>query len=299
MRLVRKLAALAASAVIVTAAFAAEAASQLTSEQFRSSALGRDWIYNVYLPDGYETGQLRYPVLYLLHGNGADQNEWVAKGMVHRTADALIAAGEIPPCIIVMPSAGVTWYVDRQERMETAIIQDLIPEVERRYRAIHDRFGRVIGGESMGGYGSLRFILKYPELFAAAALLSPAAYVPEPPPTSSARRVPPFQTNGQFDPEVWRSLNYPALLDAFMAKNIVVPIYVDSGDDDEFQIEYHAAAVHKIWRDKNWPTEFRVVDGVHNFDVWRNTVREALRFVFETVRRPELVGAGEAAAARP
>jgi enterochelin esterase-like enzyme len=294
----RKLAALAASVVLTTVAFAAQA-SQLVSGHFRSPALGRDWVYNVYLPDGYETGQLRYPVLYLLHGNGADQNEWVSKGMVHRTADALIAAGEIPPCIIIMPSAGVTWYVDRQERMETAFIEDLIPEVERRYRALHDRFARVIGGESMGGYGSLRFILKYPERFAAAALLSPAAYVPEPPPTSSARRVPPFQTNGQFDPEVWTSLNYPALLDAFMAKNIVVPIYVDSGDDDEFQIESHAAAIHKIWRDKNWPAEFRVVDGVHNFEVWRNTVREALRFVFETVRRPERIGADEATAARP
>jgi enterochelin esterase-like enzyme len=224
-----------------------------------------------------------------LHGNGADQNEWVAKGLIQPTADLLITTGEIPPCLIVMPSAGVSWYVDRQEKMETAIMQDLIPEVGRRYRVIEDRSGRVIGGESMGGYGALRFIMKYPEQFAAAALLSPAAYVPEPPANSSARRVPPFQTDGQFDPEVWKSLNYPSLLNDFLAKNIVVPIYVDSGDDDEFQIEYHAAMVHKIWRDKNWPAEFRVVDGVHNFDVWRNTVRDALRFVFESVRRPELI----------
>ena len=296
MHLARTLAALAASAVIATAAFAAEAASQLTSEQFRSPALGRDWVYNVYLPDGYETGRLRYPVLYLLHGNAQDQNEWL-RAQAHRAADELITAGEIPSCIIVMPSAGVTWYVDRQERMETAIVQDLIPQVEGRHRIIRDRAARAIGGLSMGGYGSLRFVLKYPELFAAAALMSPAAYVPEPPPTSSARRVPPFQTNGQFDPEVWKSLNYPALLDAFMARNIVVPIWVDSGDDDEFQIEYHAAAVHRIWREKGWPAEFRVVDGSHNFDVWRNTVREALRFVFETVRRPELAGAGELNAA--
>jgi enterochelin esterase-like enzyme len=290
MRSTRKLVALAAFVLVATTAFAAEA-SQLVSERFRSPTLGRDWVYNVYLPDGYETGRLRYPVLYLLHGNAADQNEWVSKGMIHRTADALIAAGEIPPCLIVMPSAGVTWYVDRQERMETAVVEDLIPEVERRYRAIHDRFGRVIGGESMGGYGSLRFILKYPELFAAAALFSPAAYVPEPPPNSAARRVPPFQTDGHFDPEVWTSLNYPALLDDFVAKDILVPIYVDSGDHDDYQIEYHAAMLYKIWRDHNWPAEFRVVEGVHNFGVWRNTAREGIRFVFETARRPEPVGA--------
>jgi enterochelin esterase-like enzyme len=294
----RKLAAFAAAILVAAIGFAAEA-GQLVSAQFRSPALGRDWVYNVYLPDGYETGRLRYPVLYLLHGNAADQNEWVSKGMVHRTVDALIAAGEIPPCLVVMPSAGVTWYVDRQENVETAFIQDLIPEVERRYRAIHDRFGRVIGGESMGGYGSLRFALKYPELFAAAALFSPAIYVPEPPPSSSARRVPPFQTNGQFDPEVWKSLNYPALLDAVMAKNILMPIYVDSGDHDDFQIEYQAAVLYKTWRNHNWPAEFRVVEGVHNFGVWRNTAREGIRFAFETARRPELIGADETAAAHP
>src|SRR3954454_1114390 len=107
----RKLAALAAAVLIAAIGFAAEA-GQLVSTQFRSPALGRDWVYNVYLPDGYETGRLRYPVLYLLHGNGADQNEWVAKGMVHRTVDALIADGEIPPCLVVMPSAGVTWYAE-------------------------------------------------------------------------------------------------------------------------------------------------------------------------------------------
>jgi enterochelin esterase-like enzyme len=298
MRSTRKLVALAAFVLVAMTAFATEA-SQLVSEHFRSPALGRDWVYNVYLPDGYETGRLRYPVLYLLHGNAADQNEWASKGMVHRTADALIAAGEIPPCLIVMPSAGVTWYVDRQERMETAFIEDLIPEVERRYRAIHDRFGRVIGGESMGGYGSLRFILKYPELFAAAALFSPAAYVPEPPPTSSARRVPPFQTDGRFDPDVWASLNYPALLDGFVAKGIVVPIYVDSGDHDDYQIEYQAALLHKIWRDHKWPSEFRVVEGMHDFGVWRNTAREGVRFIFETARRPELVGADGDTGAHP
>jgi S-formylglutathione hydrolase FrmB len=298
MCLLRKLAGLATSLAITTAAFAASATSLVATDQFRSPTLSRDWVYGVYLPDGYETGQLRYPVLYMLHGNAQDQNEPLMRAQLRRAADELIAAGEIPPCIIIMPTAGVTWYVDRQEKMETAIIQDLIPEVERRYRVIPARAGRVIGGISMGGYGALRFTLKYPELFAATALFMPAIYDPEPPTTSSARRTPAFHTNGQYDPEVWRSLNYPPLMDAFLAKNIVVPLWVDAGDDDDFQIEYHAAVLHKIWRDKNWPAEFRVVDGVHNNDVQRKTIPDALRFVFGTVRPPEFIGSGEAAAIR-
>jgi enterochelin esterase-like enzyme len=286
--LARALLAFAASAAIAGSAFVADA-SEVISEHFQSEALGRDWAYNIYLPDGYEDGDMRFPVLYLLHGNGANQNEWVSKGLIQPTADRLIAAGEIPPALIVMPSAGTTWYVDRQDKMETAIIKDLIPEVQERYRVIDDRMGRVIGGESMGGYGALRFIMKYPEMFAAAALMSPAIYVPEPPATSSGRRVPPFQTDGKYDPEVWKSLNYPALMDAFVARNIVVPIYVDSGDHDDFQIDYQAPLIYKVWRDHNWPAEMRIVAGTHSFDVWRNTVPEALRFIFQDVTRPQLV----------
>ncbi|WP_207477023.1 alpha/beta hydrolase [Arenibaculum pallidiluteum] len=294
MRLVSTLAAIAASVLIATTT-PVSAESILVSERFNSATLGRDWAYNLYLPDGYETGQLRYPVLYLLHGNAGNENDWAVRGGIQRTADDLISRGEIPPCIIVMPAAGVTWYVDREEKMETALIQDLIPQAEARYRIIGERSARAIAGLSMGGYGALRFALKYPEMFAAAGLMSPAIYVPEPPPTSSARRVPPFQTNGQFDPELWKSLNYPSLLDGFFARNIVMPLYLDSGDDDEFQIEYHAAVLHKLWRDRGWPAEFRVADGVHDYNVWSNTVAEALRFVFGPVRRPELIRSAEAA----
>jgi S-formylglutathione hydrolase FrmB len=89
----------------------------------------------------------------------------------------------------VMPDAGTSWFVDAREKMESAVIDDLIPEVERTLRVLKSRDGRLIGGLSMGGYGALRFALKYPESFAAAALLSPAIYDPLPPPNSSARTV--------------------------------------------------------------------------------------------------------------
>ncbi len=135
-RRAREAAARAARVLVLAAAALAAApvaeAGRLVSESFASPALGRAWDYNVYLPDGHETGTLRYPALYLLHGGGADRHEWVAKGDILRTADALIAAGAIPPCLVVMPSAGASWYVDRQEAMETALVRDLLPAGGRR-----------------------------------------------------------------------------------------------------------------------------------------------------------------------
>jgi S-formylglutathione hydrolase FrmB len=275
---------------LIALVFAAPSeASVIVSQHFASAALGRDWTYNVYLPDGYDFSRQRYPVFYLLHGNGADENEWVVQGGIQQAADEMMRKGEIPPAVIVMPSASTTWYVDRKEKMETAIIQDLIPEIEKKYRVMNDRSGRVIGGESMGGYGSLRFVLKYPEMFAAAALMSPAIYTPEPPPTSSARRVGVFGAPDQFDAEVWKSLNYPTLLDDFFSKKITLPLYIDSGDHDDFNIEGQAPKLYEIWREHKQPAELRITGGTHSFGVWRNTIHEAMRFIFETVRRPELI----------
>ena len=291
------LAAVLLATIALMAASLSAQAGRLVADRFASPALGRDWDYLAYLPDGHETGRLRYPVLYLLHGYGQDRYEWVTKGQVQRLADAMIRDGEIPPCVIVMPSAGTSWYLDGPEKMETAVMGDLLPEMERRYRLIGERLGRAIGGVSMGGYGALRLALRYPERFAAAALLSPAIYAPEPPASSAARRSLPFQRDGRFDADLWRSLNYPALLDAFADRGLVVPLHLASGDQDEFQSEYQAAALYKVWRDRGWPAQLRIGPGEHNFGAWRPLLPEALRFVLETVLRPQPVEpAGPAAA---
>ena len=289
MRLTRALSGLATALAVMVASVAAYAGT-VVSQKFASPTLGRDWVYNVYLPDGYDTGKLRYPVMYLLHGNGGDENEWVAKGEAQKTVDRLIADGLMPPAVIVLPSATTTWYVDRKEPMETAFLKDLMPEVERKFRVINERMGRVIGGVSMGGYGALRFALKNPEMFAAAALVAPAIYVPEPPETSSARRVGVFGAE-RYDPEVWKALNYTTLLDTFLAKKISLPVHFSSGDHDDFQIEYHATNLHKVWRDNKLPAELRIIDGAHNWDAFKLLFPDAVRYVFQTVRRPEMVSA--------
>ena len=274
------------------AALAAAAhAGTIEGAQFKSSVLGRNWAFNVYLPTGYDpNGPLRYPVLYLLHGGGGDRNDWVMQGRIKKTADALIEAGQIPPAIIVMPDAGTTWYVDLRERVESAFFLELIPVIEKSYRALGTRDARVIAGLSMGGYGALRFVLQYPDKFQAAALLSPAIYTPEPPENSGARTARVFAlpgSDGSYSPEMWKAYNYPSLWDAFLRKGIQVPIYINSGDDDEFYIEAEAARLYSLLRRNRQPAELRIVNGKHEWAVWESTAADALKYVFQNVRRPQ------------
>jgi S-formylglutathione hydrolase FrmB len=172
--------------------------------------------------------------------------------------------------------------------METAVIQDLVGDVQRTFRVIDDRKGRVIAGLSMGGYGALRFVLKYPEMFAAAGLLSPAIYDPDVPQGSGARRAGVFG-DPEFDAQVWKQLNYPTLWDGFLAKKIAVPMYINSGDDDDFFIEAEATRLYSLLRKNGQPAELRIVDGAHRWPVWESTIGDAMRYVFRYTARPTLV----------
>ena len=279
MRLARAIVLLAAL-VACTEAFA----GTVVTRQFESRTLGRAWSYTVYLPTGYEGSSGRYPVLFLLHGNGQNHSSWATSGRIQATADALIAGGEIPPAIIVMPDAGTTWYVDRREPMETAIVRELIPHVDGRFRTIAARTGRLVAGLSMGGYGAMRLAMKYPELFAAAALLSPAIY-DEPPANSAARRVGVFGSP-DYDPAVWNALSHRALWSAYQARQLPVPMYIVSGDDDEFLIELSATQFYELLRAHKHPAELRIVDGAHTWAVWSTTIGSAMKYMFRYVTAP-------------
>ena len=211
---------LAAAAALATVLAAPAQAGQVFADQAPSAALGRDVKFTVYVPDGYQAGgSVTYPVVYLLHGAGGDENEWRTKGGAVETLDGLIKRGLIRPSVVVMPTTGpASWWADgAAEKAGTAIMKDLLPYVESRYRVQKERSGRAIGGLSMGGYGALNLSLRNPAQFCAAAVISPAIYDPLPPETSASRRTPQFVRNGQFDAETWKSLNYAAVLDTYKA----------------------------------------------------------------------------------
>ncbi len=139
----------------------------VTHQTFRSKAMQTDVGFNIYLPPDYATTEgKRYPVIYWLHGAGGHESQGLAQAAL---LDRAIATGLMPPTIMVIPNGGRrSEYRDWPEQhvmAETMLIQELIPLVDSRYRTQATPLGRAIEGMSMGGNGSLKLALKYPELF--------------------------------------------------------------------------------------------------------------------------------------
>lgn len=283
------------------------AEGSLAEVSVASQILDRDLRYAVYLPAGYESSALRYPVLYLLHGRGDNLASWAR---IKPDLDELIASGELPPTIAILPDAPssqrANYFVDSEytgadmpgARVETAFMQELVPHVDATYRTITDRAGRAIGGYSMGGYGALRYTLAYPEMFSAALVLSPAVYVPLPPADSSTREFGAFgRGETLFVDEIYQARNYPALLETFMEQGLAVRLFIAVGDD-EYKNPKPEDAVHdidfeahvlfnRVVRVPNIAAELRVLDGGHGWDVWRPAFREGAVYVYRYLRPAE------------
>ncbi len=273
-----------ASALLLGATLAAPVAApagELFSDVVKSQVLGRDIRLNIYLPDGYKGGNAHYPVIYLLHGASGDENDWTHKGSVLETLDGLMRRGLIRPSIAVMPSIGPqSWFADGAAfRMETALMTELIPAVEQRYRAGTDRSERSITGLSMGGYGALNLSLRHPERFCAAGVISPAIYDPLPPETSAARRAAQFQRNGRFDADLWQALNYPSHLAAYEKAPRKVPMWIVSGDHDALGIAVMSANLYwRLLKIQPKLAELRIIDGDHEWMVFRDALPDTLQY---------------------
>lgn len=276
-----------------------DASSAVTQEDFFSTILNRTYQYQLYLPAGYETGSQAYPVIYLLHGRGDAMEAWLN---VRDTLDDLIAAGDAPPLIAVMPdmpsNERAGYYIDSQytgtlyrgEAVETAFMDDLIPHIESTYRTLTTREGRLLGGYSMGGYGALRYAMAYPKRFAGAIVLSPAVYTPLPPADSSTREFGAFgKGDSLFDDDIYQNLNYPALVEPLEKSGLGLHLFIAVGDDEwknpnpedrlhDLDIEAHLV-YNLIARISNVSSEFRVYDGGHDWDVWRPGFVEGIKYL--------------------
>ncbi len=263
-------------------------AGQLVKQVFDSQVLQRKYHYTVYLPDVYASGSERYAVLYLLHGAGGDENEWLDNGAVRETLDGLIAQEKIQPMIVVMPGHPQGWWVNgASDLSETALMQELMPHAESEFRMKTAPGNRLVAGVSAGAYGALNLALKYPRRFAAAAMLSPAIYNPLPPMHSSARRQPPFQTAGKFDPLRWQALNYVVHIDAYKLSRIIVPLFILSGDHDNLGIALQAAILYESLRlHQPEAIALRIVNGDHDWILWRDTLPQALLFLNAHIKPP-------------
>ena len=140
----------------------------LTHQTLDSSAIGQTVGFNIYLPPQYENEpDRRFRVVYFLHGAGG--NESSDAGFSH-IAHRKIVNGEIEPMIWVFPNGGMSGYRDRGDaKVETMIIEELIPHIDENYRTLAKAESRGVAGFSMGGGGAMRYVLKYPDLFGTGA----------------------------------------------------------------------------------------------------------------------------------
>ena len=152
---------------------------------------GRERRMTIYTPAGYEDGKHRYPVLYLLHGMGGDEDAWSATGRVAEIMDNLIAAGKAEPMIVVMTN-GCTQHVaapgyshegmwrpymsgSMDGSFET-MFPSIVEWVDDHYRTKTKRAYRAIAGLSMGGFHSMQISKEYPTMFDYVGLFSAAIF---------------------------------------------------------------------------------------------------------------------------
>lgn len=277
------------AAMLVVAGAAPVLAGTISRGTVASPVLGRDFPYVVYLPDDYEgSPAASYPVLYLLHGASADETAWVDRVNIQERADRLIREGRMPPTIIVMPGCVGCWWVDgAKDRAETAFWKDFVPAVEARYRTLGNAYGRVLAGFSAGGYGAVRFGLKYPDKVAGVAALSPAIYSVTPPAKSSARRDPPFlRPDGQFNQALWSAENYPRLAQRYFEQPLRVPFYLASGNADEFGIAFETMQFYRLLSEgQPQQVQVNIVEGRHDWTCWSSNIDAAMIFLLRQVPR--------------
>nr|WP_217344084.1 alpha/beta hydrolase-fold protein [Noviherbaspirillum sp. L7-7A]MBV0878191.1 esterase family protein [Noviherbaspirillum sp. L7-7A] len=257
-------------------------AGRAVLDSYPSTILNRRVSFSVYLPDRYDAATHQFPALYLLHGLDGDQNEWLENGALE-TVNALMAKRELRPMLSIMPSFGEqSWWVDgEQDKAESALIRELIPYVEGKYKVLQDRRGRALAGWSMGAYGALNLALRHPDFFCAAAVISPEIYQPLPAATSGIRRMPQFMRHGVFDPAVWQSLNYPAHLQAYRDNPRRVPIWIATGDDDQLLglVPMATRLYGELAAIQPEKVELRVIDGELDWATVRRALPDALRYL--------------------
>lgn len=237
---------------------------------YQSESLSKERQAVVYLPPGYDESAEGYPVLYLLHGAGGDENSWIESGRANVILDNLIADGALEPLVVVMPH-GYTSRRDRSERRgpdgyktdmeEFAVdfINDLIPLVESRYRIVADREHRALAGLSMGGGQSFAIGLTHPELFSGVAGFSSAMQIANSPD--------------------WGGIDMDAMLAANVdAINELDRLWVGCGTEDRlfdankaFSEQLTEAGVEHV---------FRVTLGGHTMDVWQRYLHEVAPQLF-------------------
>jgi putative tributyrin esterase len=264
---------------VVAQAHTAKASSPRVQEKiFHSKELDRDMHYMVVLPVDYAYSQRRYPVVYLLHGWAGDYTNWVK-------LTRLIKYSRRYPIIIVTPDAQNSWYVNSAtvpgDRFENYIVNDLIREIDSRWRTIASPDHRSIAGLSMGGYGSVLFALKHPGMFAVVGSVSGAFDGPAgvehtmPDLRESTDRA--FGANGS----ATRGENNVNSLLAKAERSSIPYFFLECGSQDPL-LPSNRKFVEEL-SSKKASYEYHEYPGAHTWEFWDNSLPMMLKVIAERI----------------
>lgn len=260
------------------------------AKTLKSEILKGDRKYAIYLPEGYDTSERSYPVLYLLHpagprGTVPNQQAWIYYGGLKRYLDEAIAAGEIAPMIVVTPDANNTtrtsYYndADGQFRFEDFFFEEFIPYIEKNYRVRAEKGSRAIAGASAGGAGAICFAFRHPEMFAACCGLSAAVREYG---DNIRNRFPQVK---ETELKKWYERYDVSNLAKSLPEKDKNPIrlYIDCGDDDA--LSTNNASFHALLKEIGYAHEFRIDNGAHDWTYWRKITPRFMRYVSDTFIR--------------
>lgn len=234
---------------------------KLETVEYDSKTVGIRRKATVYTPPGY-SADMKYPVLYLLHGIGGDENEWRRSGAPEVILDNLLADKQAVPMVVVMPNGRASKELTARDPIpkqspafalfEQELLGDLIPFVERTYAVKADRESRAVAGLSMGGGQALNFGLGNLGTFAWVGGFS-----------SAPNTRPPAEL----------------VKDPADAARRLKLLYVACGDQD--RLSRVSEGVHKMLDEAKVPHVYRVIPGGgHDFKVWRGDLYTFARLAF-------------------
>lgn len=224
---------------------------RIDQEQLLNERLNKPIAYRIYLPPCYDQMKdMHYPVLYLIHGQSYTEDQWDRLG-VDETADRLIASGELPPFLIVMPGER-GWDQPPKDTFGEELYNELIPWIDTTYRTIPARQFRVIGGLSRGASWALHLGLSHPETFGAIGLHS----------------LPVF----------WTDLNHIKRWLTAIPADSTPRIYLDLGDRDSSQISKSARWFEELLTQMDIPHEWHLYTGYHEEAYWQAHLEDYLRW---------------------
>jgi enterochelin esterase-like enzyme len=240
------------------------------SHEFYQSKITGDWeTCVVYTPPGYEKSCEDYPVLYLQHGMGENENSWVWQGKANFIADNLIAGGQAVPCIIVMNN-GMVRPADRSsgnwmDTLGDMLLCDCMPFIEGKYRIKKDKWSRAMAGLSMGSMQTSKVTLSNPDKFAYIGLFSCFLKYPESP----------YEKSGHlkvFDDLQQLEKDFALFFRAWGEQDALKQFFIE---DDKFLEDKNAAPGQLKIHQKI------IYNGAHDWYVWRMCIRDFLPLLFQ------------------